>query len=419
MFDAICALPLTSDLFTQATHPSQPIVATGLAAGHVQTFRLPEIEEGDNGSGAEAEADSGCGEMATAWRTRRHKGSCRCLAFSADGEALISGGTDGILKAASTATGQVTSKIAVPTDRTFSSTDSPALIHALSPQCLLLATDSSALHFYDLRDRTSSFVSNKPQQTHHPHADYISSLSPLPPTDATTSGYSKQWVTTGGTTLAVTDLRRGVLVQSEDQEEELLSSVYVSGLRSKGGRSGGEKLLVGSASGVITLWEKGQWDDQQSRIVVDRGVGGGESLDTLALLPDSLSSVRGKHVAVGTGEGKVKLVKLGANQVVGEITHDEVEGVVGLCVDVGGRLISGGGQILKVWREAIEQKDEEEDVNGAESDESGGEDSEASSDSDESSDDELERRKRRKREKTQSGRGRNAKTPRYDFRGLV
>lgn len=138
--------------------------------------------------------------------------------------------------------------------------DNPTLLHALSPQTLLVATDSAALHLYDLR--APSTLRSKPSQTHRPHDDYISSLTPLPPTEASTSGFSKQWITTGGTTLAVTDLRRGVLVKSEDQEEEFLSSVFVGGLRARPGRSKGEKVVVGSSSGVLTLWERGVWDDQ-------------------------------------------------------------------------------------------------------------------------------------------------------------
>lgn len=234
------------------------------------------------------------------------------------------------------------------TSRSGSQVDAPTVIHALSPQTLILATDSSALHLYDLRIPYSA-VSAKPEQTHHPHDDYVSSLTPLPPSETSTSGFSKQWVTTGGTTLAVTDLRRGVMVRSEDQEEELISSVYIGGLASTG-TSRGEKVIVGGGSGVLTLWEKGAWDDQDERIIVDRGAVGGEALETLTLVPDELG--KGKMIAVGLGDGRVEFVTIGANKVVSKVTHDEVEGVVGLGFDVEGRMVSGGGQVVKVWHEA-------------------------------------------------------------------
>lgn len=228
------------------------------------------------------------------------------------------------------------------------SVDAPTVIHALSPQTLLLATDSSALHLYDLRIPYSR-VSARPEQSHHPHDDYISSLTPLPPSDTSTSGFSKQWVTTGGTTLAVTDLRRGVLVRSEDQEEELISSAYMGGLP-RSGTSRGEKVIVGGSSGVLTLWEKGAWDDQDERIYVARDADGGESIETMTVVPDELGY--GKLLATGLGNGLVKFVRVGPNKVVSEVVHDETEGVVGLGFDVEGRMVSGGGQVVKVWHEA-------------------------------------------------------------------
>jgi hypothetical protein len=160
--------------------------------------------------------------------------------------------------------------------------------------------------------------------------------------------------------LAVTDLRRGVLVKSEDQEEELLSSVFVGGLPSKPGRSKGEKVLVGSSNGVLTLWERGVWDDQDERIIVDGGRGGGESLDSLVVMPEDVGD-GGKNVVVGVGDGTIRIVKLGPNKLIGEpLRHDEVEAVVGLGFDVGGRLISGGGSIVKVWQEKMNLDDDDE-----------------------------------------------------------
>lgn len=115
MFDTVCTLPLSSDLFTQAIHPSQPVVSVGLATGHVQTFRLPSEEhDGEDDATSNSSACKGKGHIDTMWRTRRHKGSCRCLGFGHDGEMLYSAGTDGLVKAARSETGQVENKIAIP-----------------------------------------------------------------------------------------------------------------------------------------------------------------------------------------------------------------------------------------------------------------------------------------------------------------
>ena len=104
MFNSICTYPIRSELFVQAIHPSSPLLALGLASGHVQLHGLPSSDP------KEARKST----IETAWRTRRHKGSCRSLCFNHDGEQLFSAGTDGIVKVAATETGRVASKIAVP-----------------------------------------------------------------------------------------------------------------------------------------------------------------------------------------------------------------------------------------------------------------------------------------------------------------
>lgn len=272
------------------------------------------------------------------------------------------------------------------------SVDAPTILHALSPQTLLVATDSSALHLYDLRVPYSP-VSARPEQSHHPHDDYVSSLTPLPPSDTSTSGFSKQWVTTGGTTLAVTDVRRGVMMRSEDQEEELISSAYIGGLPSSG-TSRGEKVVVGGSSGVLTLWEKGAWDDQDERIYVDRGPDGGETLETLTVVPDDLG--KGKMIAVGVGNGLVKFVRIGPNKVVSSVMHDETEGVVGLGFDVEGRMVSGGGQVVKVWHEGV---DNDNDVHSGDKHMMDSDDSDSDKDSDSDAETKQGDKSRRKREK--------------------
>ncbi|KAH7402828.1 heterokaryon incompatibility protein-domain-containing protein [Pyrenochaeta sp. MPI-SDFR-AT-0127] len=412
MFENVCAIPLEYDLFAQAIHPAEPVVAVGLASGHVHSYRLPQGASDDSDNDTTLASENGCGLVETVWKTRRHKGSCRTLAYSIDGTQLYSAGTDGIVKIADSSTGQVTAKIAVPQDPTHNGIDAPTLVHALSPQSLILTTDSSALHIYDIRHLGGNSPI-KPENTHHPHDDYISSLTPLPPTHASTSGFSKQWVTTGGSTLAVTDLRRGVMVRSEDQDEELLTSLIVTGLSTKG-TNVGEKVVVGAGNGVLTLWERGVWDDQDERIVIDRSKGGGESLDTIALLPDGVGP-GGKIVAVGMGNGGVRFAKIGPNKIIGELKHDELsqEGVIGLGFDVTGRMISGGGKTVKIWGEQTWQdvdEDEEEKTtstttNGKRENESGSDDNSDEEIEESSEEEQKQKRKKRKRNKGKQQKG--------------
>ncbi|RKF73488.1 WD repeat-containing protein jip5 [Golovinomyces cichoracearum] len=379
MFENLCTFPLSSHLFAQALHPSQTVLAVGLASGHVESLRLPSATGGDPSDDDENNDDdemdmntsvisSGTSTIETEWRTRRHHGSCRTLAYSTDGEALFSSGTDSLVKAASSQTGQVFAKIAVPQSPNLRE-DAPCLLHALSPQTLILATDSAALHVYDLRQPNS--ISSKPAQTYLPHDDYITSLIPLPPNASSTSGFSKQWVSTGGTTLAVTDLRKGIISQSEDQEEELMCSVFVGGLSVKPGRSTGEKVIVGDGSGVLTLWERGIWDDQQERIRIATRNNNSCSIESIAVVPDDVGD--GKHIVAGIEDGKIAIVKIGPNKIVSTLQHDELEGVMALGFDVEDRLISGGGLNVKVWQENYSSditEDEEDDDDDDDDDDS-------------------------------------------------
>lgn len=91
MFENLCTLPLSSELFTQALHPTEPILSVGLSSGHVQCFRLPAAEAAaEDEDGDTSVVSTGTSTIDTEWRTRRHKGSCRTLGYNHDGEGLFS-----------------------------------------------------------------------------------------------------------------------------------------------------------------------------------------------------------------------------------------------------------------------------------------------------------------------------------------
>ena len=180
--------------------------------------------------------------------------------------------------------------------------------------------------------------------------------------------------------------------------EELLSSCNI-----------GNKIFVGGERGVLRGWEIGEWDEEEERVNVARG----ESLDVLSSIPEEAGGNKwgGDLVAVGLGDGKIRVVKIGKGKgrVVAEMMHDEVEPVMGMGFEIGGRMISGGGSAVKIWQESVgeevDHEDDEDAVAGAASASgvTGGSSDDGEDEKSEESSEEEKTRKRRKKRKRGKG----------------
>ncbi|KAK6519471.1 WD repeat-containing protein jip5 [Arthrobotrys megalospora] len=370
------SIPFQSPVFTLAAHPSEPLFTAGLLSGHVYTYTWPKEVPSDD----EDEAEDGLpGGYKVAWKTRRHKGSCRSAAYSNDGQVLYTAGTDSLIKCASTTTGQVISKAVVLSS---DSSDCPTHILPLNPHHLLLGTDSGTIHLYDTR----TSLPEKPVTTWESiHDDYISSITALPPTAESTSNMPKHFVATGDSTLSYLDVRKGLIQKSDDQENELLTSCIVSGV-GKGGRS--TRAYVGMGDGIIHAFERGVWGDMCERIKIG---GKGDDVDCVEeYIQEGDSEVtKGRCIVAGCGDGTVKVVRLGGNRVVRVFEHGvgedaEEEGVTGIKFDCDGSMITAGGSVVKIWyQDDGGSRDNEE----AEDTEKKGEDDNSDDDSDDDSDD--------------------------------
>lgn len=172
-----------------------------------------------------------------------------------------------------------------------------------------------------------------------------------------------------------------------------------------GGAESG-KIIAGGEKGFLRMWDgsiKGAINGKEKRLYVRKG----ECLDVLCPVPQEV--VEDDIVAVGLGDGTVSFTRTGKRPgVISHVRHHDLEGVSALGFDPDGRLITGGGNTVKVWEKNTEssdgeaslidddqeESDEMEDENGVVSQANGHEASE-----EESSDEEKPKRKKRKRNK--------------------
>ena len=271
----------------------------------------------------------------------------------------------------------------------------------------------------------------------------------LPPGSGSKSGLSYHFLGAGSGYLFHMDSRRPgkVLHISEDQDDEILCTGLVpiwpgskkTNPKNEDGTVQEGKVITGFSLGVVGVWNRGEYEAHHERINVGKSAvlqsskkskkmkataglaGNGESVDCIAVLPDGFNPLTnslddtqkkrqagywGAHVAVGTGDGKVKVIRTGGNPgVIGIYEHFPIskkdqekadrkkkliaagldagdnldeeetpkEAVLAIKATADNRLISGGGTNVTMYFGTNEDNDDddedEEDEDEAEQEE--------------------------------------------------
>lgn len=397
----IVELKYPEPLFTVAAHPTKPILLSGLATGHIycSSYDADKLEEDQSTrreklSLLEKEAFKtgkianinksvsqlkqkwwtviednteipDCLNIVNNWKTKRHKGSCRSAIFdpleNSLGENIYSVGTDHIIKKANTETGKVVTKATISDHYSEKKDAITKLAHSTSHPFLLSGTENGDVLVCDSNNMASNQLKFNVSKAHD---DSINHILPMP----SVSAY--HYLTLGSTTLSHIDIRKGIITQSDDQEDELLSMCFASDHVND---NKNDTVLVSHGEGIVTIWKnsKNRLMDQLSRIKVNKDA----SIDAIIPTMNCDDGEMVDSVWCGDSEGLLHRINYKKGKVVETRVHSSAGGKYGAADEVGildidydYRLISAGMDSLKIWSNQEEVLNSDIDDSDSDSD---------------------------------------------------
>lgn len=397
-------------LFSLATHPTKPILISGLATGHLfchsydpqrlterlaskrqdfkrterKDIRISQLKEkwwSVVNRHDEPEEDSG---VSIAWKTKRHKGSCRSLLFDARegqvGELLYSVGTDHIIKKATTETGKVTSKMNISPHYGDVADAITTMALSNTHPFLVTGTENGHVLVFDADHLDEKKLKFK---VHQAHEDSINKILPMPAVSA------YHFLSLGSTTLAHIDIRKGVITQSDDQADELLSMCYPNDFMDRGKN---DTAVVSHGEGIVSIWKNSAnaFSDQLSRIKVNKNASIDAMIATMNAGDDELKDC----IWCGDSEGLLHRFNYKSGKVRESRVHSAsmsklggIDEVNGLDIDFEYRLVSSGMDGLRIWSD--EPNDDLEEASDSDSDSESDSDAILDSDLDSGSDSDV------------------------------
>lgn len=344
-------------LFQMVFHPSKPIFYSGLATGYIychsyDSKKLQDVLDENKKKYAHVEDKKGPVKLWTAidvlkedgddsavkllWKTKRHKGSVRCLCLDSEGQFIYSVGTDNLLKKAVAESGKVVAKISLVDQKSKFTKMAKSVSHPY----LLLGDENGKVI---ILDSNTLSVKNKITKIHGGDAinDFFNFAK---------RSFHK-YISLGQTTMAYWDCResnesdfeiaaddenakRKVLL-SDDQEDEMLCGTFVD-------PEVGDTVVCGMGEGILTVWQpkKNDLQDQVNRIKVCKE----ESIDCIVpTLQDD------NCVWCGCSNGKIYKVDVKRGHVIEVRKHSNTDEVALIDLDYEYRVASGGMDKVLIW----------------------------------------------------------------------